>query len=253
MRAKLSMVVLFISCMFSVGLANELESKMHSANLLVATEKYSEAITAYQEILATDHYSSELYYNLGICYYQQKDMGMAILNFKRALKFDPSFDAARENIETIKSEQVNTIYEVEPFFLTVFWKNLSNTFSPTVWGVISLLIFASLIYLVYLFLFNERNYPTNRLKAGMLGLVFFFVISFAAGNQRLSVLNSNKHAIVLEASSRYAGPDEKSVIDQDLIPEGTEVIILEELSGWYKVSLPDLDHVWMKPDMFELI
>jgi tetratricopeptide (TPR) repeat protein len=231
--------------------ANEHEARMHEANEYLKTAQYDKAIEIYDQILNADYFSPELYYNLGICHYNKKELGRAVLNFKRALKYDPSFVNAQVNIETIKSEQANSIYEVETFFLSKLWTDLSHFMPASLWAILSLLLLLGIAFLVYLFLFKTNVYPVQTIKTGIATIGFLFLISFLAANKRANSLGSDQHAIVLEESKRYAGPDEKSVVEEDLIPEGTEVIILEELSGWYKVSLPDLDHVWMTPDMFE--
>ena len=252
-NTKSILLTLILSCLQFSVLANDQEAKMQEANDLLKSGNHDQAIDVYNQILSSNYYSPELYYNLGICHYNKKDLGRAVLNFKRALKYDPSMVNAEVNIETIKSEQVNSIYEVEPFFMSKIWTDLSNIMPSTIWAILSILLLLGLTFLIYLFLFKIDAYRINNLKAGIAIVFILLIFSFLAANKRTNTLHTDRYAIVLKESKRYAGPDEKSVVEEDLIPEGTEVIILEELSGWYKVSLPDLDHVWMTSDMFERI
>ena len=53
-------------------------------------EAYGDAIRLYNEAIATEGPSTNLYYNLGNAYYRDNSLGKAILSYERALALDPS-------------------------------------------------------------------------------------------------------------------------------------------------------------------
>ena len=231
------------------GIKNELSE----AQTLLSKDDFNGAIAIYEGLLARGYYSADLHYNLGCSHYEQKATGRALLNFERALKYSPNHKKAYNNIETIKSEQSNPIYEVQVFFLKKIWQNVCNCISPGAWAILSLAFLGGAAYLFFLLMFNKNSYSHKSLLWLIAIILLLFLISLFAGKSRLSSFQNNPYAIVMSEVNRYSGPSEKSILDEDKIPEGTKVLVLEQLSGWYKVSLPDLDQVWLTEDMFEKI
>lgn len=67
-------------------------------------DDFAEATRLYLQIAETEGTSSDLYYNLGNCYYRQKQPGKAILYYERALRLDPSNEDARANLEFVNTK-----------------------------------------------------------------------------------------------------------------------------------------------------
>ncbi len=60
---------------------------------------YAAAAKAYEQVIATDSVSPELFYNTGNAYFRAGRLGPAIANYERALQLRPGYRAARENLE----------------------------------------------------------------------------------------------------------------------------------------------------------
>ena len=66
------------------------QSLVEQANKAYSEDKFIEALKLYEEAVAKEGVSTELYYNIGNTYYRLGSKGKAILYYERALALDPS-------------------------------------------------------------------------------------------------------------------------------------------------------------------
>lgn len=66
-------------------------------------EDYRSAIELYRSSIDNEGQSSDIYYNLANAYYRADKLGMAVVNYERALKLDPTNSDARANLEFVRS------------------------------------------------------------------------------------------------------------------------------------------------------
>ena len=74
------------------------------ADSAYAADNFSLAERLYRESIAAEGTSSTICYNLGNAYYRQGNLGMAIVNYERALKLDPTNKDARINLDFVKGK-----------------------------------------------------------------------------------------------------------------------------------------------------
>ena len=99
MKYIISFIISAFIC-FS-GKALTLDQRADSA---YAADDFSLAASLYMEAMQTEGTSSELYYNLGNCWYRMDKPGKAIVAYERALRLDPSNKNARINLEFVNSK-----------------------------------------------------------------------------------------------------------------------------------------------------
>ena len=87
MRIVLVIISLFFSLVLNAQTASDLFLK---ANNLYSKEAYSEAIKTYLSINEQSVESSDLYFNLGNCYYKLNKIAPSIYYYEKALKLDPN-------------------------------------------------------------------------------------------------------------------------------------------------------------------
>jgi len=63
---------------------------------------FNEALAEYRKSIQFNSLDVEAHNNLGIVYYHKSFYGKAIGEFKEALKIDPNFNLARENLKLIE-------------------------------------------------------------------------------------------------------------------------------------------------------
>ena len=87
----------------SVGSAGTTQDAFTCANKLYRDGKYTQAVSAYQKILAEGIASPSLFYNLGNAYAKAGEVGKAVLAYERALREDPRDPETRANLQYVRS------------------------------------------------------------------------------------------------------------------------------------------------------
>lgn len=82
------------------------KAAVDAANQLYISRHYAEAAKIYEQEIARGVQDSALFYNLGNAYYQQGDLGRAVLNMERAAQLDPRDADIQANLELIRAETV---------------------------------------------------------------------------------------------------------------------------------------------------
>ena len=118
MKKLIHILLLLLS--FTSSANNELFQK---ANDLYDQEKYTESCLLYQEILDDGLESAELYYNIGNCYYKNKDWANAIWNYEKSLQKKKN-EKTYNNLEITRLHIIDHIESIPLIFYTKWWKSL---------------------------------------------------------------------------------------------------------------------------------
>lgn len=224
------------------ALAQGVRTQFEQANKLYQEEKFEEAADSYQDLLSSGYESAGVYYNLGNCYFQLDQLGLSILNYRRAEMLDPYDDEIRHNLELAKKAAIDDFETMPLPLFRAAYLNLLLLFSADTWakmglGGLALLVIGSFIYLF-------TGFRRGGFILGFTGIITSVVfISLAIANQAYQ--KKNVPAIVLAASS-YAksGPGEKAE-DVFILHEGAEVKVIESFEEWRKIRLPDGKVGWI--------
>ncbi len=111
---KTSVLFLLLLCA-SVISANPQEL-FEAANTAYQKGHYDEAVQGYENILKTDMFSKEIYFNLGNCYYKMEQLGKAVLNYERALKIAPNDEDISFNLDLTKEKLEDDLDVIGSFF-----------------------------------------------------------------------------------------------------------------------------------------
>ena len=121
------------------------------ANFYYNESKYDTALVIYEGILKDGFVSAPLLYNIGNTYFKMRNYPMAILNYEKALKLDPTDDDIRQNLVIANALITDKIEPLPVFFLTKWWRNLGNMLTANGWATVTLVILG--IFLLLLFSF----------------------------------------------------------------------------------------------------
>ena len=134
--------IIFISlCLYSIFSYSK-EKLFQSADSLYQLHEFEMAISEYNKILDENLESPELYYNLGVCYYQIKDYKKSKLNFQKSLMLNPNLNLSQERIHQINSK---TNHKNLPQIFYKKWFNKTiNLFTLKIWIFTSFLLTLSL-------------------------------------------------------------------------------------------------------------
>lgn len=214
---------------------------------------YEEAITEYETILKSGYVSSELYYNLGNAYYKTSNIPAAILNYERSLKLHPGDADAEFNLKIANSQ---TIDKIEPL-PEVFYKMrlnkwlMSSTPEDRLQWVVILLWICFALTAVWLFI------PVRRIKqlSFTLALLAFTgsIAAYSLASWQQQQIDDEHYAIIFQPNVYVkSSPDDKSA-NLFMLHGGTKVKMLDELSGWKRIKLPNGHEGWIPENTLEKI
>jgi len=214
---------------------------------------YQAAAEAYEATLAEGLSSPELHYNLGGAYYHEGQFGKAILNYERALRLDPSFTDARENLALANSHTVDRIAVLPKPLFVRWWNSLCTALLPSGWRIVWLVVFAILCAAIVVLRIGNSVTLRKTALAASAASVLLLIAATALLIGSTHRFNAHSEAIVTQqAVTLKASPDVKSA-DKMAIHEGTKATITDELPGWYKVTLSDGTVAWCTQEAIERI
>ena len=126
--------------------AQDTTSGFKKANQLYREGKYSDAAHGYESVLKQKS-ASEVYYNLGNTYFRLKKIGMAILNYERALLLAPRDQDISTNFKYAKSAIEFEIKDKRSWYVKAVSSLLQRFTTRVLWLVTLCSIFVFLLFL----------------------------------------------------------------------------------------------------------
>ena len=109
------------------------ETLFLQANKEYANENYSAAISLYDSITSIGLESSELFYNLGNCYYKNQDWANAIWHYEKSLKLNANNENTSHNLEITNLKIIDRIESIPELFYKRWWKSLISLLTTNTW------------------------------------------------------------------------------------------------------------------------
>ena len=205
-------------------------------------KQYDSAAYYYEQLAAQKPKDAVLYYNLGNTYYKLNDIGHAVLNYEKALHLDPGYKEAEDNLILTQSRIANRIQGGEDIFFVRWWRSVTQVSNASMWSVVSLLLFISLLGILYAKRIGKFDFSYQRQVIIILGILLLLglILSYS------SALRHESHAAVVMQQDAPLMTSRKNNKPQTLVPEGTTVKTEEEQDGWIEVTLPDGRKGWMQ-------
>ena len=216
--------------------------------------RWSDAVTAYEAILATGRTAPELQYNLGNAWFKAGEPARAILCYERALKLDPSYDDARYNLEFAREQTQDRIDVVPEFIIERWGRSACYLLDSDTWTVLFFVFAAVFAVLLLAFLLSAR---TSWKRVGFYGGIVVLLLALLCldfAHWQLADYRKADSAIVMRpVCSAKSSPSEASAKDLFVLHEGTKVKILDEVGGWKNIELSDGRTGWVPASDIEVI
>ena len=228
---------------------------------------YSHAVELFEQIIALDEASADVYYNLAGAYFklgQQQapgtsrpfshgELGRAILNYHRALRLNPAMEDARYNLD-LAIDHTNDTEAVPNAFLTNIWLALRNMTTSNGWVVISIVALVITLTLTLLYLLSERIVLR---KAGFFIAIIaaiVFILATALAISSRSAVNEDNRAVVIcnDTTPVHASPDSASKIIRRP-SQGVTVEVLRNHDSWCEILFADGEKGWIREANIEEI
>jgi len=244
----------------NVALASEIISKADSA---YTKGDFKTALSLYSKAVATSGSSAELYYNLGNSYYRNGNVPQAILYYERALRLDPSFSRARENLDFVNERIIDKPGEYGTFFSRTA-ASVALTRSSDSWAYWALGLFITFIVALVLYFFADRIIIR---KIGFFGGIILLICSVfcivEAFYARSLALRNNEAVITAKSVILSTSPRAPLSRSEEamLLHEGTKLYIQDSIkvkndtasTVWYDVMVDNDHRAWIDAASIEKI
>lgn len=218
----------------------------------VAIELYQKAALRFERIAREGGVDNgKLYYNIGNAYFRMKDIGRAILNYRRAELYAYNDTNLQQNLTYAlqrRQDEIDVEAQRKVMQTLFFWHyDISARTRTLVFGA----AFASTWVFAALFLFIRR--PWIKWCAGASAvlavalLASLLVEAGTAGKTRSGVIIADSTVARKGDSNSY----EQSF--QDPLHAGTEFQLLEDRGNWLNISLADGRQCWLPAGDVELV
>ena len=124
------------------------EKIFQSADSLYQLHEFEMAISEYNKIIDGNLESPELYYNLGVCYYQIKEYKKSKLNFQKSLILNPNLNLSLEGIQQINSKKNHK--DLPQIFYKKWFDKIINLFTLKMWILASFTLILSLTTVIFI-------------------------------------------------------------------------------------------------------
>ncbi len=209
-----------------------------AANELYAAGHYAEAASIYEEFVADGVEDATLFYNLGNAYFQQGDLGRAILNYQRAAQLDPRDADIQANLALAREQVVDPLPDAgsDPAAIvasTTSWLTLNEAalLALALWFGLGFLILAARQINASK---KQRWLRTSAVIVGMLLLM----VSLSLGSRMLQQRTQPSGVVVVPTVAVNQGPGE-SYPSAYSLTNGTEVNLVRTQGNWAELALPD--------------
>lgn len=249
---KLILLTLFFLFLKNIYSYDNYDSLIKKANNLYQNGNYDEAIKIYETIIKEGYVSPYLYYNLGNAYFKIGKYGYAILNYEKGLLYAPNNENIKYNLEIANAQIIDKIDEVPEFFLKRWYTKFVNVLSSDTWAIISILLFASFVLCVLLYILLKFKHKNIFLYLSTIFLVFS-IISFINAGKRKNFITSKKYGIIIVPSVNVKSTPNEYGNDVFILHEGTKVEILESIGNWKNIRIRDGNEGYLPSNTIEII
>lgn len=222
------------------------------AEELYAAKQYVEVAEVYADMFQYGE-SAALYYNYANALYKSNQLGLAILNYERALRLDPTNEDVKFNLEFANKMKTDKIEPLERFFLSEWMESLGRLLTSNQWAYASIISFIVALVLVLLYLFGKKVWLRKLSFFSALFLLVFSIFTMVYAFQIKDYIENNPEAIVLAGSVSVKSSPDDSGTEVFVIHEGTKVNVLSTLSTWSEVRLADGNVGWLQSSTIEKI
>ena len=239
--------ILIVIMMAALGIKAQTiqNQEFAKANFYYNESKYDTALVIYERIVDEGYISVPLLYNIGNTYFKLRNYPMAILNYEKALKLDPTNDEIKQNLVIANALITDKIEPMPVFFMTKWWRGIGNSLSANEWAILSVVLFAVLMLSLFLY-FTARTIgikKTTFFMSILLVLLCFCSILFSL--QKYKYLNEHNEAIVMTPTITVKSSPSSSGVDLFVLHEGTKIEIIDNADRWDKIKIADGSVGWM--------
>lgn len=197
--------------------------------------------------------NADLYYNIGVCYFEAGKPGKATLYYLKALGVDSAHKPAHDNLKYMQDLLfADSTSESNPFLDQLFVR-IYDFFSTDRLCILSLILALFTVLSLHWLI----HYPTDRERALPLLLVMACVVLLLGVVVFLFVkqhrIRTNDTAVVVATDSQQFETADGSQPSDRVAVEGTIVHVIGKEGSYSHVRLPDGSMAWLKTSDIDMV
>ena len=248
---KIYFSLLFV---FASVLAYGQETTKAQADSAYINNDYANAVYFYEDILANQGESADIYYNLGNSYYKMDNIAKAILNYEKALMLNPGNGDIRFNLELAQSKTVDKVTPMSEVFLVTWMKSLTNTMSEQGWSKLAIASFILTLLGLVLYFFSKKIAMKKIGFISALCLMLVCILANVFASSQKSKAQSHSSAIIMEPSVTVKSTPNEGGTELFILHEGRKVMIKDNtMREWKEIQLEDGNAGWVPASVIEII
>jgi tetratricopeptide (TPR) repeat protein len=224
--------------------------RYNEGNALYRIGSFSEAVSRYEEALATGLRNADVYFNLGNAHYKTGDLGVAMLNYERARRLRPTDADILENIAFASARMTDRFEEDVPNVVTRFLSGIYHAISPN-----GLAIVVSVSFVLGCFGASAALFSTERRLRWLL-VIAVALLTCGLGASLLAMRAADLSAaggIVLKLETIGRSGPGGDFLQVFTLHEGTKIVLERQEGVWGLIRLPNGIGGWVPLDAVGMI
>jgi len=233
--------------------AQNADSLFVAANNLYKNDKFETAIKNYKKIESQNLISSELYYNLGNCYYKLNKVGPSIYYYEKALKLNPLNEDVRKNLVFAKRLALDNIQDLPQTFVQKINTDYLQKLSYNEWAILVIIFSITGSALFLLFFFEEVSSKKRFYFTTSIGSFLLLITSLIITYKQYNLSKNNIEAIIFAEKTEVRNAPTLNSEKVFTLHEGTKVSILDRVDYWEKIKIADGKIGWIDSNDLKLL
>jgi hypothetical protein len=225
-----------------------------AANQLYAVGHYGVAARIYEQLIAQEVQESVVFYNLGNAYYQQGDLGHAILNYERAARLAPRDGDIRANLELARAQAVDLFPEAAAGPINGVARATSNWLTLNETAVLALALWFVFGFLLLAWRQIQPGSARSGVKYALVVTAVLLALAGVALGSRLYTDRAQPDGVVVADSVAVSSGPEEGQATEFSLHSGAEVTIVETHGDWIRLDVPgDAVEGWIPRETVKMI
>lgn len=230
----------------------DVDALADSAQNYFMQTRYAEAVVLYDSICRMGYSSSDLYYNMGNCYYRLNEIPYSVYYYEKSLMLNPSNSDAEFNLN-IANRSLKQVVEVLPKPFYEKWGTAVLGFMGTdAWTIFNIIMLALVLAGIALYLFMG-SIALRKLGFSVAVIAFvLFILTAICAYKSSVMITENNYAVVFEQSMVKSSPNADAVNSFEIF-EGLKVNVVDSANGMYNIRLADGKEGWIDANDVKLL
>ncbi len=217
-----------------------------------AEDLYGKAAMRYERIVQEGGIQNgKLYYNLGNVYFRLKDLGRAILNYRRAEQYIPNDPNLKQNLDYAREKRLDDIeekQETKVLKTLFFWHyDLSTKERLMIFSVCFVLMWTAAAIRI----FTQASYLRWCITVSF---ILSLLLAGSLLSEEISLRNTRPGVVISrEVVARKGNSETYEPSFKDPLHSGTEFRLIEDRGSWYQIELADARTCWVHSKDVELV